>query len=234
MARLPRLVVPKQPHHIVQFGVDRQAVFREPADYSAFLTWLREASRLYKVAIHAYALLPDGVHLLATPDDAEGLARMMQWVGRHYVPYFNRKCHRVGTLWQGRFRATVIDAAAYFITCSRYLESHALRAGLVTDAASYAWSSYAHHVGARQDPLVTDHPLYWSLGNTPFEREAGYKRLSEQLLAPEELKELGDSAYKGWALGTEAFKAALEKQVNRQVRPGKRGRPARKKAAEVS
>lgn len=225
MARLPRLVIPHQPHHIIQSGVDRQVIFREPDDYQAFLNWLREAAKQYKVAIHAYVLMPDHIHVLATPDDPDGLARTMQWAGRHYVPYFNRKYERAGTLWQGRFKATVIDAAMYFMTCCRYLELNPVRAGIVLDPADYVWSSYTHHIGVRPNPLITDHSLYWALGNTPFEREAAYKLLAEQVLTHDELCDLRESTHKGWVLGSESFKTNLEKQLNRQVRPGKRGRP---------
>lgn len=227
MARLPRLVVPQQPHHIVQFGADRQHIFRGADDFLVFLNWLRDAAKQYKVAVHAYALLPDHLHILATPSDAEGLARMVQWVGRHYVPYFNRKYERSGTLWQGRFKATVVDAATYLMTCTRYIELNPVRAGLVSNPADYAWSSYAHHIGAKPDPLITDHPAYWALGNTPFERDAAYKYLTEQALTPQELDELKETARKGWVLGSEAFKRGLEAQLNRQVRPAKRGRPSK-------
>jgi putative transposase len=231
MARLPRLVIPHQPHHIGQFGVDHQLIFRESDDYHHFLNWLREAAKQYKVAIHAYVLMPNHLHVLATPDDANGLARMMQWVGRHYVPYFNRKYERAGTLWQGRFKATAIDAASYFMMCCRFLELNPVRAAIVPHPADYPWSSYAHHFGAKPNPLITDHPLYWALGNTPFEREAAYKNLAEQVLTPEELRELRECTHKGWVLGSESFKMHLEKQLNRQVRPGKRGRPAKPAAS---
>jgi len=232
MARLPRLVIPQQPHHIVQFGVDLQPIFREPGDYVSFLNWLREAAKQYKVAIHAYALMPDHLHILATPADSEGLARMMQWVGRHYVPYFNRKYGRVGTLWQGRFKATVVDAANYLMTCTRYIETNPLRAGIASNPADYAWSSHAHHIGAKPDPLITDHPVYWALGNTPFERDAAYRHLTEQALTPQEMDDLKNTTRKGWVLGSESFKANLETQLNRQVRPGKRGRPVKRAVNE--
>lgn len=227
MARLPRLVIPHLPHHIVQLGVDGQPIFRESDDYLAFLNWLGEAAKQYQVAIHAYALMPNHVHLLATPDDSDGLARMMQWIGRHYVPYFNRKYGRAGTLWQGRFKATVIDAASYFMACCRYLEQNPVRSGIVLDPGDYAWSSYAHHIGAKLNPMITDHPVYWALGNTPFQREAAYRNLTEQALSPTELSELKQCTHKGWVLGSESFKTNLEKRLNRQVRPGKRGRPAK-------
>lgn len=233
MARLPRLVIPHQPHHIVQFGVDKQIIFREPDDYSTFLNWLREAARQYKVAIHAYVLMPNHLHLLGTPTDEDGLARMMQWVGRHYVPYFNRKYGRSGTLWASRFKAVAIEAARYLLLCSNYIESNPARSGIVVDSADYVWSSYAHHIGAKQDAMITDHAVYWSLGNTPFDRDAAYRRMVEQGLSQKELAELRDTVNKGWVLGSDSFKKMLETELNRRVQPAKRGRP-RKKSSDVA
>lgn len=224
MARLPRLVVPNQPHHVIQRGNDRQLVFRDTSDYAVFLGRLGEAAKQFEVSIHAYVLMPNHLHLLASPSDSTGLARMMQWVGRYYVPYFNRKYGRSGTLWQGRYRTSVIDSEQYFITCSRYIELNPLRAGMVLSPGDYPWSSYPHHIGVSANPLITDHPLYWALGNTPFEREATYKDLAEQALTPEDLIKMRDSV-KGWALGSEQFKIKLEKTVSRRVRPIRTGRP---------
>ena len=228
MARLPRLVIPHQPHHIIQRGNDRRLIFRDTDDYQAFLRLLREASKQFKVAIHAYVLMPNHLHLLTTPSEQDSLGRMMQWMGRHYVPYFNRKYERVGTLWQGRYKACVIDSERYFMTCSRYVELNPVRAALVADPADYPWSSYAHHIGAKSDPLISDHALYWALGNTPFEREVAYKSMSQQALASEEVTALTEATLKGWALGSEQFKLALERQANRRVRPAKRGRPSKR------
>lgn len=227
MARLPRLIVPHQPHHVIQCGHDRQPIFLDEDDYVAFLTWLRDASKLFKVAIHAYVLMPNHVHLLLSPTDQTGLARMMQWIGRCYVPYFNRKYQRDGALWKGRYKATVLDAGRYFMACCRYIELNPVRAGLVDEPSEYPWSSYAHHIGAQRDAIITDHTLYWALGNTPFEREAAYQELVRKGLQDEEIDVLTNATAKGWALGSEPFKAALEKQFSRRVSPAKRGRPAK-------
>lgn len=209
----------------MQWGNDRQALFREAEDYERFLSWLAEAARLCRVAIHAYALLPDHLHLLATPVEAEGLSKMMQWLGRHYVPYFNRKYQRSGSLWQGRFKATVLEPEVYFIKCSNYIELSPVQAGLAPDPADYPWSSYLHHIGARPDPVVSDHAMYWGLGNTPFAREALYKELVSQGLSRQDQDALLNATAKGWLLGSPAFKAVMEKLTERRVVPGKRGRP---------
>ncbi len=225
MARLPRLVVPSQPHHVIQRGNDRQLVFRDADDYRMFLGWLRDAAKAFAVSIHAYVLMPNHVHLLATPSDHEGLAQMMQWIGRYYVPYFNHKYERYGTLWQGRFKTSVVDSERYFMLCSRYIELNPVRARLAEGPLDYPWSSYPHHAGVSVDPLITDHALYWSLGNTPFQREGAYIELTQQALSVDEMKTINQAVLKGWPLGSDAFKADLQQKAKRQVLPAKRGRP---------
>ncbi|MCA1324068.1 transposase [Herbaspirillum sp. alder98] len=225
MARLPRLVVPHQPHHIIQRGHDGLTIFRDADDYLHFLAWLKEAARQFKVAIHAYVLMPDHLHLLATPVDDQGLARMMQWIGRHYVPYFNQKVGRSGTLWQGRYRATVVDPELHLLAVCHYIELNPVRSGLVASPADYPWSSAMHHIGAKQDGLVTDHPRYWDIGNTPFDREIAYRQSLEEGLSQAHIDSITAATLKGWALGSDAFKQELERQTRRRVSPAKRGRP---------
>lgn len=227
MARLPRLVVPFQAHHVIQRGNNRQVIFRDDDDHRFFLATLHDAAILFKVAIHAYVLMPNHLHLLVSPFDMGGLGRMMQSVGRYYVPYFNSKYGRVGTLWQGRFKASIIDSENYLMTCYRYIELNPVRGGMVAHPLEFAWSSYAHHVGLRLDPIIVDHPLYWALGNTPFEREVAYKELLEQGLANEDLEQVNQAVLKGWALGSKDFQRVLEAQINRRVGQAKRGRPSK-------
>ncbi len=224
MARLPRLVVPQQPHHVLQTGNGSQLIFRDTDDYQRFLGWLKASAKEFKVALHAYVLMPDHVHLLATPSTAEGLAQTMQRVGRYYVPWYNAKYGRSGSLFQGRFKTSLIDAQRYFMVCSRYIESNPVRSQLVAELADYPWSSYPHHAGLRSDPVVTDHALYWALGNTPFQREAAYIDLS-QPLSQADLATIDAAVLKGWPLGSDAFKAELQQRAQRQVLPAKRGRP---------
>ncbi len=225
MARQPRLIIPLQPHHVIQRGAGRSAVFLDAEDHQMFLRYLKDAARQFKVALHAYVLMSNHVHLLATPSDLTGLARTMQWIGRYYVPYFNRKYDRSGTLWQGRYKAAVIDSERYFLICSRYIELNPVRAGVVGAAGEYPWSSYRHHVGAAHDPLITEHSLYWSLGNTPFAREAAYQCLIDETLSARDVTDLTDSTLKGWAIGSDSFKTALQKDTQQRVRPRKAGRP---------
>ena len=231
MARLPRLVVANHPHYIIQRGNDSQLIFREPEDYARFLAWLKESAREFKVAIHAYALAPNHLHLLATPLTVEGLAQTMQRLGRYYVPWFNAKYGRTGGLFQGRFKTSLINPNMYFMLCCRYLERHPVRQQLATEPQDYPWSSYAHHAGIRSDPVIIDHALYWALGNTPFQREAAYMELSRLQLNQQDMTAIEAAVLKGWPLGSVAFKAALEAKAKRRVLPAKRGRPPKKTPA---
>ncbi|MET0322391.1 MAG: transposase [Duganella sp.] len=234
MARLPRLIVPHQPHHVIQSGNNDQPVFHDADDYQAFLGWLRAAAKTYKVQIHAYVLMPNHLHLLLTPSDEGGLGQMMQWIGRYYVPYFNHKHGRSGTLWNGRYKTSLIDADAYFMLCSRYIESNPVRNGLAARHEDYPWSSYCHHAGIRSDGLIVDHPKFWELGNTPFQREAAYVALFELPIGAEDITRIGHALLKGWPLGSDTFKTALQNQVKRRVLPAKRGRPLKIKQETAS
>lgn len=233
MARLPRLIVPSQPHYVIQRGNNAQPVFQDAFDYITFLAWLRTGAKTFKVAIHAYVLMPDQLHLLASPADENGLGQLMQWLGRYYVPYFNQKYQRSGALWQGRYKTSLVEPANFFLLCTRYIEQAPVGLGLAPGAADYGWSSFAHHAGLKPDPVITDHALYWSLGNTPFDREAAYLRLIEQNLTPDQVAAVEGAVLKGWPLGSEAFKLALQQKLKRQVMPAKRGRPFKVVATET-
>jgi len=225
MARLARLAVAGHVHLLIQRGHNGQAVFVDSADRQSYLRLLREAAAANQVAIHAYALTDCEVYLLATPGEAEGLSRMMQSLGRGYGADFNRRHGRSGTLWEGRFRATVIEAEPFLQACICHVELAPLRAGLVSVAQDHPWSSARHHLGLARDPLVTDHPLYWATGNTPFEREAAHRRLLERALTSRQTAEIEYAATRAWVLGSDGFKAALEELTGRRVTPGRRGRP---------
>ena len=227
MSRLPRLAVGGHPHLIFQRGLQSQPLFVDDADRRLFLARLGEAAAACKVQLHAYVLLDSEVMLLATPEDAAGLSRMMQAIGRSYVAAFNRRHGRLGTLWQGRYRATVLEASAWLVDCMRYVESAPLRVGSPS-AADYEWSSAAHHIGRHPDPLVTDHLVFWKLGNTPFDREANYRLYLEQALTSKQVERIEHAGAKGWALGSERFLQEIAERTTRRLRPMSRGRPARK------
>lgn len=225
MARLPRLLFAGQVHHLLQHGNDHQPIFRDDQDCQQFLRWLQEAGRQFHVAIHAYVLMPNHWHLLATPKESIDLSRLVQWIGRHYVPWFNRKYVRAGSLFQGRFKASVIESGPYVIACCRYIDTNPLRAGLVESLADSRWSSYSHHAGIKADPMITDHLTYWSMGNTPFQREAAYRNLVEQPMNEADRLAVTLAIQQGGVLGSLEFKQELGKLAGRTLERGKRGRP---------
>ncbi|WP_411877426.1 transposase [Polaromonas sp. YR568] len=225
MARLPRLTLPGCAHHIIQRGNNRQTVFSSAADQQMLLTLLGESARKFGVALHAYVLMDNHFHLLATPSTADGLPQMMQAAGRRYVRYYNDSQGRSGTLWEGRYRATVIHAERYLLPCMAYMDLNPVRAGLVAEAKDYPWSSYRHYAGLRVDSLLTPHPLVWALGNTPFAREAAYAELVRAGITLEQQDLLTRSALSGWALGEGDFLAELQKRTERRVSKNQAGRP---------
>ena len=225
MARLPRLTLPGYPHHVIQRGNNRQAIFSSPADYQTLLDLLRINAEKFGVAIHAWVLMTNHFHLLATPQTADALPQMMQAVGRSYVRYFNDAQGRTGTLWEGRYKSTLIQTDRYLLACMAYIDLNPVRAGLVAQAADYAWSSHGHYIGRKTDKLITPHPLYWELGNTPFAREAAYADLVRAGVSDQQRADLTQSALSGWALGEDDFVADLQKKTARRVTKGSAGRP---------
>ena len=225
MARLPRLTVPGLPHHVIQRGNNRQTVFRDDDDRELLLQLLSEHAARAKVALHAYVLMDNHFHLLLTPETQHGIPEMMQAVGRRYVQHFNRRHARTGTLWEGRYKATLIQTERYLLACMAYIDLNPVRAGLVAQAGDYPWSTYAHYAGLHPNKRVSPHPQYWQLGNTPFAREAAYVELVRQGIAAKDQAALTDSALKGWALGDADFVANLQRSTDRRLQRRKAGRP---------
>ncbi len=225
MARLARLTLPDYPHHIIQRGNNRQPIFATPADYRRLLDILEDNAKKFEVAMHAYVLMSNHLHLLATPKTAEGLPLMMQALGRSYVRYFNATQQRSGTLWEGRYKSTLIQSERYLLACMAYLDLNPVRAGIAARAQDYPWSSHGHYIGLRTDRLITPHALFWDLGNTPFAREAAYAEMVQAGINPVQQAALTDATLRGWALGEADFVANLQKRTQRRVSKGAAGRP---------
>ncbi len=225
MARLPRLTLPGIPHHIIQRGNNRQPIFATADHYEDLLTLLADNAQKFGVAIHSYVLMSNHFHLLATPQTEDALPQMMQAVGRRYVRHFNDSQGRSGTLWEGRYKSTLIQTDRYLLACMVYIDLNPVRAGMVAEPGNYAWSSYRHYAGLRNDKLVTPHPLFWELGNTPFAREAAYADLVRAGITAEQQGDLTRSALSGWALGEPDFVAELQKRTERRVSKTQAGRP---------
>lgn len=225
MARLPRLVVPGQAHHVVLPGLPDTPIVRDDEDCARAVAAIGECLRTQGVALHAYVLLDHELQLLATPRQAGDLARAMQALGRRHVAEFNRRHGRRGTLWAGRYRAGVVEAQRWLAACMVFIETAPVRAGAAASAADWPWSSAAHHLGRRRDAALVDPPAYWALGNTPFERELAWGQLLDQGLPAREAAAIDHASRQGWALGSEHFMADLASQTDRPLRPRPRGRP---------
>ncbi len=227
MARLPRLSVAGYPHHLIQRGNNRQSIFTSDADRHRLLAMLGQYAAEFKVAIHAYVLMDNHFHLLATPPTDDAVPKMMQAVGRRYVRHFNDSHARSGTLWEGRYRSALIQTDAYLLVCMAYLDLNPVRAGIVVHPQDFPWSSYGHYAGLRHDRLLTPHALVWQLGNTPFAREAGYREFVDAGISQSQQLALTESALRGWALGDAAFLQALQGRTVRRVEKRGPGRPPR-------
>jgi putative transposase len=225
MARLPRLSIAGLPHLVDQGGHNGRAVFLDAADRAAYRAALAQASADCGVTIHAYCLSGSRVLLLATPHEPGDLSRMMQRIGRRYTAEFNRRHGGSGTLWAGRFRATVIEPGSELLAGMCHVESDAALAGDAAAPQSERVSSVAHHLGLGVDPLISDHALFWSLGNTPFDRHAAYRLLVLQPLPEVQRRRFDDAVRKGWALGSDAFIARLAAVTSRRLKPLAPGRP---------
>lgn len=224
MARQPRFVLPGQPQHVIQRGNNRQDIFRSESDYSHYLEKLDHAANRYQCEIHAYVLMTNHVHLLVTPQQEVGISQMMQSLGRNYVQYFNYHYKRTGTLWEGRYKASLIDSDQYLLTCMRYIELNPVRAkNMAAHPSKYRWSSYAFNATGAENSSLTPHLEYTHLGTTDIERQMAYRALFKAQIPDQSLKEIRDSINRCNTLGSESFIRKIAKQINRPARTGKHG-----------
>ena len=227
MARLPRFDLPGIPQHIVQRGNNRLPCFLDDADRARYRQLLREALFATGCQLHAYVLMDNHVHLLATPPEAGDIARMMQKLGRQYVGQFNARHRRTGTLWEGRYKACLVDSADYLLRCVRYIDLNPVRARMTDDPVAFAWSGCAALCGLREDPLMTLHPTQRALGRTEAERGNAYRDLLSEALNDEDLAAIRLYLQQQRAYGRDDFRAMVEAKTQRfaGVRPAHR--PAR-------
>ncbi len=225
MARLPRFVIPGQPQHVIVRGNNREAIFYAEADYQFYLDRLKQACEKHQCDLHAYVLMTNHVHLLITPHQQESLSKALQMIGRYYVQYFNFTYERTGTLFEGRYKATVIDSEHYLLSCYRYIELNPVRAAMVAHPGEYPWSSYAINAVGQDDKreLVTPHKEYLQLDSDATKRQNAYRALFKTRISEKTLDEIRESTNKSWVLGSDKFKAKIEKKTGRVVAPRSRG-----------
>lgn len=237
MPRRPRLELPGLPLHVTHRGVNRAATFIDDDDFLFYLRCLGEAFAGHGIALHAYALMTNHVHLLVTPPEAGRLSAAMCRLGRRYVPAFNRKYGRTGTLWEGRFKSCLVDSGRYLLAVHRYIELNPVRAGMAEAAEGYRWSSARASLNLVSDGLITFHDTYSSLGVTAMERARRYRDWLEQGMDVEQLAAIRAHARQERALGDPWFQAMVERTLNRPVTLKGPGRPRiseREKGAGVN
>ena len=221
MARHPRCIFPGVALHVRQRGNNGNACFSVDGDYLTYLTYLSHLSAKYECDVHAYCLMTNHVHLLLTPSAADACGLLMRDLGRCYVRYFNRRHGRTGTLWEGRFRACLVESPEYVLGCYRYIELNPTRARMVNHPSAYPWSSYAANTGMRADALVRPHCEYLALSDHPGPRQAAYRGLFESAFDERLLRSIRDATNGGYALVSDAFKSRLGVRTQRG-KPGPR------------
>jgi putative transposase len=223
MARHPRLILPGVAVHVVQRGNNRNACFGADGDCLIYMTHLGHLSRKYECEIHAYCLMTNHVHLLLTAADPVACGLLMRDLGRCYVPYFNRRHGRTGTLWEGRFRACVAESARYVLACYRYIELNPVRAGMVSEPAAYRWSSHLGNIGMRPDPLLRPHSEYLGLADREAARWSAYRGLFDHALELSLLRSIRDATNGGYPLVSDAFKSQMLTPYGYRTERGKPG-----------
>ena len=228
MARQPRMDLAGLPQHIVQRGNNRQPCFQVPDDYLKYLASLRESCLRYNVALHAYCLMTNHVHLLATPENQGGISRMMQHLGRLFVSYINTTYRRTGTLWEGRFKSCLVDSDSYALACHRYIELNPVRAEMVATPEDYEWSSHRSNALGLEDPLLTPHSTYTALSAKPKQRQCQYRALFDGVLTGRQIEEIRTYLQQQRALGSEEFQQAVAVRLARCATTRPAHRPAGK------
>ncbi|OGT72316.1 MAG: transposase [Gammaproteobacteria bacterium RIFCSPLOWO2_02_FULL_57_10] len=217
MARKPRLHVSGCPQHIIQRGNNRSACFYADADYAFYLKKLKDAALQHQVKIHAFVLMTNHVHLLATGKEQSSITDMMQAMGTSFVRYMNITYQRTGTLWEGRYKSSLVSTREYFLTLSQYIELNPVRAGMVATPGAYPWSSYRHNAMGIPIGLISEHDEYTNLGGTKAARIQGYRNLFPEHLPKEVLDEIRTCTNKGWVIGNDKFKQEMELALGRKT-----------------
>ena len=233
MPRQARIEVPGIPMHVTQRGVNRCAIFLDDDDRHHYRRLLREACTRHAVLVHAYVLMGNHVHLLVSAERALAFSRAMCLLGQGYVPAFNRRHGRTGTLWEGRFRSCLVDSEGYLLTAYRYIELNPVRAGMVERAEDYPWSSVRANLGVAGDPLVTPHAQFIAMGTDLVERSSWYRAWLDQAVPPDDLDAFRTHAAQERAFGSTRFQAMVAATLNREVSVRRRGRPRREPVADA-
>lgn len=226
MPRTARVVLPNYPHHIIQRGHNRQAVFASDEDYFYYLENLKEWKEILGCKIYAYCLMTNHVHLIVNPGkNVENLALLMKRVSGRQTRYVNKIEGRSGTLWEGRYKSSLINADEYLLACSRYIDLNPVRAGIVDDPGKYKWSSYKYKIGIEGLNWLDSDPCYEDLGQVRKEREKRYEDWVKASIPDGEWEMIRKSIHRGQLTGSARFVEEVAKKIGRRVEFRGQGRP---------
>ena len=218
MARLPRIVIPNQPLHIMHRGNNRQDIFESEEDMIRIKEDIDYALEKSGCQLHAYVVMTNHLHLLITPESKEQLAVFMQAMASKYVRYFNAKHQRTGTIWEGRYKSCLVDSEQYLFTLYKYIEMNPIKANMVETSTDYPWSSYAHNALGQTDALISEHSLYLELGRDIETRCESYKALFDGLDLAKQNAGITQATERGEAYGSDVFHQRIEKIISRPTR----------------
>jgi putative transposase len=225
MPRHARFTLPQVPLHVWQRGVDRMACFHSDDDRRLYLGLLQELAAEAKCAMHAYVLMTNHVHLLLTPMERDSCADLMKNVGQRYTQHCNRTWGRTGTLWEGRFKSSLVETETYLLRCHRYIELNPVRAGMVRCPAEYAWSSFRANAYGVPCPMLTPHHVYRGLGGPSEEYREGYRGLFDIPMESRDIAEIRAALHGGFPLGSSAFIEKMESLLGRKAGRRRRSEP---------
>lgn len=206
MARRPRFCPAGYPVHVVQRGNNRQICFAKESDLAAYTKWLGESAEKFEVQIHGWVLMTNHVHLLLTPQHDSGVSKLLQSLGRRYVRHFNYAYQRTGTLFEGRFKSSVVQQEEYFLNCLRYIELNPVRAGMVKDPGDYKWSSYRAHAFGVRPSMWTPHEQYLKQGENEMQRRSNYRDWVQNAMSTEVVSKIRHCINTGLVLGNDKFR----------------------------
>ena len=230
MPRMGRVVLPGYPHHVIQRGHNRQAVFAEPADYRYYLDTLSEFKAVYGIEVNAWCLMTNHVHLLLTPgEEVAGLGQLMKRLAGRQTRRHNRLEGRSGTLWESRYKSSPVDTDRYLLACVRYIELNPVRASMVASPESYPWSSCRHRLGRTRCSWLDEDPCYVALGVTEEARRRRYRVFLDAAIPAGEWTLIREAAQRGQLTGDERFVAEVESILGRRVEQRRPGRPPKPK-----
>lgn len=217
MPRLPRFSLIGVPQHIVQWGTNLETCFFSDEDYLYYLRCLKEAARSHACRVHAYVLMPDHMHLLATPRTRDGFTGMLHTVRDRYAQHIRHAYRRSNPLWERHYKASLVQPERYLLDCYRFIELNPVRAALAKHPANYRWSSHVRHALGVADALITEHPQYRKLGADAGERHQAYRELCRDPLEPDLFNAIVVALNKDEVLGDDQFRQQVEIAQKKQI-----------------